>query len=362
MTDFPAPSADDTPIDAESLFLMLRRKQGNWVEWGQACQHLQKAGYTPQAIFEETGFEPIQQNQIMVAAQVYGGLVQANAAPDVLEHFQQRGSDILYEFRVLTQPERVAAAGFALVHQFDGPEAHDLTKALKDFSRLSKAPDAFTNHPGDAVAHQCWAHARQQSDLQARSRLIAKGLKFAHSDTARKALEKLLTDFTIVKGQSAPRLPLYRLESEEDLSRILPLVGKLPLPIEALTAIPLVEAEGAFGIVKFAGEGAWISLPGWRVLLRAEDPVALLCSSDRLPISLDQSADQTTEEVMIVVDRAQCTWDNQSYFITDTQGQLDIQWFAEQPRESLLGQILIVVRPRRILDETINKELWLTDE
>jgi len=32
---------------------------------GGTCQQLQKAGYTPQGIFEETGFEPIQQNQII---------------------------------------------------------------------------------------------------------------------------------------------------------------------------------------------------------------------------------------------------------------------------------------------------------
>jgi hypothetical protein len=341
---------------------MLRRKQGTWVEWGNACQHLQKAGHTPQAIFEATGFEPVQQNQIMVAAQVYAGLVQANAAPEVLAHFGQRGSDLLYELRILTQPERVATAALILSSQADTDDVHEMAMAIKAFSRLSQVPEEFTTHPGDAIAHQCWSHARQQSDLQARSRLIAKGLKYAHSDTARKALEKLLTDFTVVKSRPAPRLPLYRLSSEEDLTRILPLVGQLPLPTAALKAVPIIEMEGAFGIVKFAGEGAWVALPGWRVLLRAEDPVALLCPSAHLPVPIEQTDDSSTEDVMVVVDRAQRTWDNQSYFIMDVQGQLELQWFADPPTEPVLGQVLIVVRPKRILDETVNKELWLTEE
>ena len=43
----------------KELLRKLRQKQGNWVEWGAAIASLQKAGYNPQQIFEETGFEPL---------------------------------------------------------------------------------------------------------------------------------------------------------------------------------------------------------------------------------------------------------------------------------------------------------------
>ena len=361
MTETPSnPDSSTEAISAETLDALtfaLRRKQGSWVEWGQACQQLQKAGQSPQSIFEATGFEPIQQNQVIVAAQVYEVLLQASE-PEVLAHFEQRGSDILYEFRVLTQSERVAAAQFAYQHKFDSDEAHEITKALKDFSRLSKVPEAFTDHPGDAVAHQSWLQARQKSDLQERSRLIAKGLRYVHSDTARRELEKLLTDFSLVKQQPAPRLPLYRLESEEDLPRILPLVGKLPLPAEALKAVPLIEAQEPFQTVTFAGEGAWVPLPGWQVLLSAEDPVALLSPGSALPMPPEQAS----QEVLVVVDRAQRTWDSQSYFAVSAEGQIEIQWFTEAPSVTILGRVVLVVRPKRILDESLTKELWLTDE
>ncbi len=163
-------------VEAEALLKSLRRKEGSWVEWGQACQTLQKSGYSPQAIFEATGFEPIQQNQIIVAAQVYSSIVSTGVSEAVQGHFWQKGSDSLYELRILTQTERAAAASFVVEKELDIDEAREVARAVKDVSRF-KPPEEFTTHPGDAVALQVWKSAREKSDLQARSILIAKGLK-----------------------------------------------------------------------------------------------------------------------------------------------------------------------------------------
>jgi hypothetical protein len=345
-------------IDVDSLITALRRKEGNWVEWGQACQQLQKSGLNPQTIFEQTGFEPTHQNQVIVAAQVYGSLTQGSAPSTVLEHFQQRGSDILHEFRVLSQSDRVAASTLVVEKGLDVDEAHEVAKAIKDYGRLRQPPEDFTAHPGDAVAYQCWYWTRQKSDLQERSRLIAKGLRFAHSESARKALEKLLTDFTVTKAKPAPLLPTYRLESEVELARVVPLIGKWPLPTEALTAVPLVMEEGPFRLVQFSGEGAWVPIPGWQVILKAEDPIALLINSDRLPIQEGQAV----EEVLMVLDRSQREWKEDGYFVLDSAGQLDIQSTTEPTENKILGRVLVVIRPKRILDENVTKELWLYDE
>jgi len=53
-----------------------------------------------------------------------------------------------------------------------------------------------------------------KGDLQERARLIARGLNFVHSETARQQIEKLLTDFTVVKTRPAPRMPIYRSDTE----------------------------------------------------------------------------------------------------------------------------------------------------
>ena len=353
----PASALPEPEINAEELLRSLRQKQGTWIEWGQACQQLQKAGYTPQGIFEETGFEPIQQNQIIVAAQVYTSLVNGNASANVLAHFQQKGSDSLYELRVLAHSERVAAAELLLTKNVDSEGAHEVVKAIKEFSMI-KLPDGFSSHPGDAVAYQCWKSARQKGDLQERARLIARGLNFVKSETARQQIEKLLTDFTVVKTRPAPRMPIYRSETEAELPRILPVVGKLPLTKADLQAVPLIDEVGPLRLVKFSGQGVLVTVPGWQVVLNAEDPVAILSDSDALPNSLPGKP----EEVLVVIDRAQREWEPDNYFVVALAGQLEFQWFAEAPDLPLLGRVILVIRPKRILDEEATKDLWQIDE
>jgi Rubisco Assembly chaperone C-terminal domain/Rubisco accumulation factor 1 alpha helical domain/Rubisco accumulation factor 1 helix turn helix domain len=364
MTDTPQDSSSLTSqpstnaVDVETLVRSLRRKEGNWVEWGQACTVLQKAGYNSQRIFEETGFEPIQQNQVSVAAQVYTSMMNAGASEEVRSHFLRKGSDILYEFRILTQAERAAAAALILAHNLDVDDAKDVAKAMKEFSRFGSLPQGFTDTAGDAMAYHCWQLARQNSDLQERSRLIARGLKLASSQTARQQVEQLLVDFTVVPRRSAPRLPVYRLDSEEQSPRIVPVVGKLPLSTTDLQAVPLSEEIGPFRMVKFSGEGAWVALPGWQVILNAEDPIAVLEMSDQLPIPLQGKV----EEILIIVDRSQRQWDVDSYFFADNGGNLELYWFEESPDIPILGRVILVMRPKKILDEDYTKDGWQVDD
>ena len=352
--------SSETSESLQPLLDSLRRKEGNWVKWGQACQQLQKAGYKPQVIFEETGFEPIHQNQIIVAAQVYQNLEQKPVPESVRSHFEERRSDILYEFRILNQDERCAAAALTQTKNLNLDEARELAKAMKEFSRLPSPPEAFTNHPGDAVAYQCWKLANKQADLQDRSRLIARGLAFAQSPTARQKIEALLTEFAAKPARPAPRLPVFRLESEDELPRIVPVVGKLPLAASDLKAAPMLDETEPFNVVQFSGgQGAWVAIPGWQVILQAEDPVAILCDREQLPAPLPGQDDR---DVLSIVDRAQRQWDVDNYYLVEQDGQLQFQWFEDAPTTALLGRLLLILRPKRILDENITKDPWQVDE
>ncbi|NEP16137.1 MAG: hypothetical protein F6J97_04445 [Leptolyngbya sp. SIO4C1] len=343
----------------DALLLQLRRKQGSWVDWGQACQTLQKAGLSPQKIFEETGFEPIQQNQIIVAAQVYQSMLAVGVSEPVRSHYEQRGSDSLYELRLLSQTDRAAAAEFIHQHGLDSEQVKEIVKPLKEYSYRSEPPAHFSQHPGDAIAYHYWGLARQQSDLQSRSRLIAQALRYVHSESGRAQIEKLLTDFSVVKAKPAPRLPLFRLETEADLPCIIPVAGEWPLATAAFKAVPVTLPEEPFGVVHFAGEGAWAPVPGWQVILQAEDPVGLLAQFKALPHTPE---DASAETVLLIVDRAQRDWNDSSYFVCDAEGQLTMQWFEQAPATPLLGRVIVMVRPKRILDEDFTKELWQVDE
>ena len=87
-----------TQVAIDILVQQLRRKEGNWVEWGKACQTLQKAKMSTQDIFEATGFEPIQQTQLIVASQVIDSMLAGGVSEKAKTHYQRQGSDSLYEF------------------------------------------------------------------------------------------------------------------------------------------------------------------------------------------------------------------------------------------------------------------------
>lgn len=343
--------------EAQELMRSLLHKEGSWVEWGQGCQQLQKAGYSPQRIFEDTGFQNSQQNLVIVAAQVFDNLVKADVAPEILDYFKGPRSDVLYEFRVLNQQQRIDASLLAYDKRIDVDGALLVSKAIKDVSLISQLPEAFTNHPGDWVAYLAWKRAKGQKDLQQRSRLIAQGLKFAYSSTARSAIEKLLSDFTVTNTVSEPLLPLYRLEQEEELPRIVPLAGSYPLGSQDISRVEQVEIQQSFSHIK-AKSGAYVPIPGWQVVLKAEDPVAYLCPSNLLPKYLGGKV----EEVLVILDRANRTWDVNSYFVVETEGKLELRWSETVPEETIIGQLVLILRPKKILDESNLTQPWQMDD
>ena len=358
MSDVSPDSKDAIPeAEAREMMRSLLHKEGTWVEWGQTCHKLQKAGYSSQQIFEDTGFQNSQQNMVIVASQVYGNLVRDGVAPEVLEYFKGPRSDVLYEFRLLSQEQRVEAARLAYDKRLDIDGAHLVTKAMRDVSRMSQLPEPFTDCPGDWVAYLSWKRAQSQKDLQQRSRLIAQGLKFAHSASAREAIEKLLSDFSVVKTVSEPLLPLYRLETEDELPRIVPLAGTYPLASQEIAAVNKVENQQPFGNITARG-GSYAPVPGWQVVLKAQDPVTYFCQSDRLPKSLSGKV----EEVLIMLDRANTTWDVNSYFVVETEEKLEIRWFETEPTEKIVGQLVLILRPKRILDEGNLTQPWQMDD
>ncbi|HIK43407.1 MAG TPA: hypothetical protein IGR64_00825 [Leptolyngbyaceae cyanobacterium M65_K2018_010] len=351
----PAPDAEAV----QEILLKLRRKQGTWVDWAQGCQTLQKARLTPQQIFEETGIEPIHQNQILVAAQVYQSILKVGLTEAAQAHFTERGSDALYELRVLSQADRASTAELILHHGLDSEEVRELVKPIKEYSYRKENPPGFGDGPGDAIAFHFWQLARQKDDLQDRSRLIAQGLRFAESAAARQQIEKLLTDFSVVKSRPAPLLPLYRLETESELPRIIPIVGQMPLTVDDLKAVPVAVSEEPFGLISFAGTGAWIAVPGWQVIFRAEDPVGLLTQAHQLP---NYPAEGANEPVLVVVDRADRSWSDDSYFVTAEADHLTWAWSPSPLETPILGKVILILRPKRILDESYNQQPWQIDE
>jgi hypothetical protein len=345
---------NQTPIDTEALLLMLRRKESNWVEWGKACQKLQKAGLNPQEIFEATGFEPIHQNQIIVGSQVFDSMISVGIAPATETHYQRQGSDSLYELRILSQEDRAATADYLYNRNIDSEGSKEVARAFKEFSYIRQPPEGFTHHPGDAVAYQYWRYVKQKGDLTEKTRLIARGLMFAHSQGARAQIEKLLTDLTASPKRTAPALPIYRLEADEELPRTIPMAGAFPIASSILADVPRIAATGSFQIVKNNWAGGWVTLPGWGVLCKAEDPVAIIGDLANLPLKISNQAAET----IVVLDRNVTEWDEFNYFAIDRDGQLVIEWFDDAPTSPILAKLVLVIHPKRPIDPDTPKDLW----
>jgi Rubisco Assembly chaperone C-terminal domain/Rubisco accumulation factor 1 alpha helical domain/Rubisco accumulation factor 1 helix turn helix domain len=343
-------------FDAEAALLRLRRKEGNWVEWGQSCQRLQKDGYTAQQIFEASGFEPIHQNQIMVAAQVFNSMMEVGIKPTTETHFSRVGSDSLYELRVLGKKDRAAVADFLYERNINSDGSKEVAKAVKEFTDLRQRPDGFSDHPGDAVAYQYWRYAKQQNDLMEKTRLVARGLLFAHSPEARQQVEKLLGAISIPQV-ARPTLPLYRLESDEDLPRFVPVAGKLPIASPALTDIPPVRVVNSFGVINTTNSANWVGLPGWQIVSAVVNPVVIFTMNQQLLPDAE-----TNEELLLLIDRAAIDWDEYKYFAVDRDGQVVVEWFSSAPSETILGQVVLVLRPKRLLVTGDQHDLWQIEE
>ncbi|MGK7883883.1 MAG: RuBisCO accumulation factor 1 [Crocosphaera sp.] len=343
---------------AEELMRSLLHKEGTWVDWGKTSQQLQQAGYNSQTIFEKTGFQASQQNLIIVAAQVYESLLNSQVSEDLLSYCRGPKSDVLYELRILKQNQRGVVAQLAKDKNLDHLETRDVAKTFQTFSLMPQLPPGFTLHPGDAMAYQCWKQAKQKKDLQERTRLIAKGLKYAFSNTAREAIEKLLSDFTVTTQSSAPLMPLYRVQNQEEISRLVPLAGTLPLSKNQVLGVEKIDIISPFNYVSYHNTGSVVPLPSWQSVLKAIDPVAILCQSDRLP----QGLTGKPEEVLVLIDRGMTQWDDQSYFLIEEGEELTFKWFPESPSCPLLGQVIIVLRPKKIFDENNLLEPWQMDD
>ncbi|MFN5513910.1 MAG: RuBisCO accumulation factor 1 [Cyanobacteriota bacterium] len=348
-----------TPDQAQVLLQSLLQKEGSWVDWGQKCQRLQQGGYSAEAIFEATGFQKVQQNLVIVASQVYESLVRGGAGEEILEYYLGPKSDILYELRILNQDQRVSVAQTAQSHRLEAEDAKELARAVQEISRLSQLPAGFTACPGDALAYQCWRRAKQKRDLPERARLIAKGLKFAASPGARQSLEGLLLEFTASGAATpAPLLPLYRLEQDEEAARLIPVAGTLPLTPEQITQVPQLTPLDPFGVVTAPENCALAPIPGWQAILTAVDPVAFVALAQDVALGTPQPQ----EPVLVVIDRGQTVWNPQSYFLVSQHEQVAIHWSGEPLTVPILGQVILVLRPKRILDENNLREPWQMDD
>ncbi|MBC7515214.1 MAG: hypothetical protein H7237_02065, partial [Alkalinema sp. FL-bin-369] len=52
-----------------------------------------------------------------------------------------------------------------------------------------------------------------------------------------------------------------------------------------------------------------------------------------------------------------------TYFVVANEGdQLELQWFDKVPTMQILGRVILIMRPKKVLDEGLMKDVWQFEE
>ncbi|MDJ0546656.1 MAG: hypothetical protein PX637_20420, partial [Microcystis sp. M53601_WE4] len=137
-----------------------------------------------------------------------------------------------------------------------------------------------------------------------------------------------------------------------------PLVGRFPVTVTDIKHTESLSVEEPFRLVTVGDKQTIVPLPGWQAILKAIDPVAILWPSDQLPRSIATRS----EEVLLVIDRVLSEWDVNNYYLVEKDNAVFLQWFDSSPDVTILGELVLILRAKNILDEKNITEPWQMDD
>jgi hypothetical protein len=63
-----------------------------------------------------------------------------------------------------------------------------------------------------------------------------------------------------------------------------------------------------------------------------------------------------------VIDRVLDEWDVNNYYLVERDNSVSLQWFDSPPDVTILGQLVLILRAKNILDEKNITEPWQMDD
>nr|XP_018439234.1 PREDICTED: rubisco accumulation factor 2, chloroplastic-like [Raphanus sativus] len=183
-------------LDSAGKIEILAGRLALWFEYAPLISSLYAEGLTPPNIEELTGISSIEQNRLIVGTQVRDSISQSLHEPELIAAFDTGGAELLYEIRLLSTTQRVAAATYIIDRGFDSKRAQDLARAIKDYpSRRGDVGwlDFDYNLPGDCLAFLYYRQSRENKNpSEQRTSMLQLALEAAESEKAKKKLEREL--------------------------------------------------------------------------------------------------------------------------------------------------------------------------
>ncbi|RDX60460.1 Rubisco accumulation factor 1.2, chloroplastic, partial [Mucuna pruriens] len=364
----PIPSQFGT-LDIPGRIDILANRLGLWYEYAPLIPSLIRDGFSPPSIEEATGISGVEQNRLIVAAQVRDSLVQSAAHPDLLAAFETSGAELLYEIRLLSTSQRVAAARFLVENRCDGKAAQELARAMKDFPsrRGEKGWESFDyTLPGDCLSFMYYRQSREhRNPSEQRNAALEQALRVAETEPARReVLEELKgkdgeEGDEAGDGETAARVPVVRLK----IGEVAEASSVVVLPVCEAEERQVLEApfecrsEGEFGVVVAEKAwGRWVVLPGWEPVLGLGKGGVVVSFVDARALPWKANKWYKEEPILVVVDRSNTDLgaDDGFYVVNVEGGGLKVERglaLKELGFTQTLGSVLLVVRPPKEEDD-----------
>ncbi|KAK7269129.1 hypothetical protein RIF29_21845 [Crotalaria pallida] len=364
-------------LDLASRIDILANRLGQWFEYAPLIPTLAREGFSPPTIEELTGITGVDQNCLVVAAQVRDSLIQSKADPDIVAAFDNGGAPLLYEIRLLSASQRAAAARFIVLNGFDGKGAQELARAIKDFPsrRGEKGWDYFDyTLPGDCLSFMYYRQGREHRDDQ-RTSALEQALRVAESEKAKNTVSEELKgrDGEQEKGDEVEivRVPVVRLKigevAEASSVVVLPVCKSEEKDREVLEAPVECRSEGEFGVVVAEkGWERWVVLPRWDPLVGLGKGGVVVSFPDARVLPWKANRWYKEEPILVVADRSKKeVGANEGFYLVKVDGDglgLKVERglaLKEAGVEESLGAVVLVVRPpKEDDDDQLSDEDW----
>ncbi|CAN1247006.1 Rubisco accumulation factor 1.2, chloroplastic [Linum grandiflorum] len=349
-------------LDPAERLEILANRNGLWYEYAPLITFLIRDGFSPSSIEESTGISGVEQNRLVVGAQVRESLIEAKTDPALISHFETSGAELLYELRLLSVSQRAAAARFIIENRFDSRGAGDLARSMKDFPRRKGEKnweDFDYSLPGDCLSFLYFRQAKENKNpSDARTSGLEMALEVAESEKAKAVVLLEIEgggDSTGSKEEDgeidATRVPVVRMKIGE--------VGEAPsvklLPVcrseDEITEAPWeLSSEGAFGTVAAEkGWRRWVVLPGWSPVAGLGNGGVAVSFGDARALPWRVNRWYKEEAILVVVDRNRKGVEvDDGFYLVAVSGGLKVERGSAlklRGVEGSLGTVVLVVRP-----------------
>ncbi|XP_002521962.2 rubisco accumulation factor 1.1, chloroplastic [Ricinus communis] len=371
-------------LDTAGRLEVLANRLGLWYEYAPLIPSLIQEGFSPPSIEESTGISGVEQNRLVVAAKVRESLTQSQTAAEIVSEFDTGGAELLYEIRLLSAPQRAAAARFIVENRLDAKGAEDLARAMKDFPRRrgDKGWESFDyTLPGDCLSFMYYRQSREhKTPSEPRTNALERALDVAESEKAKNEVLKELEGDSEGKEEKegevgdATRVPVVRLRigevAEATSVVVLPVCRALQKEKEILEAPWECKSEGEFGVVVAEkGWERWVVLPGWEPVVGLEKGGVVVAFPDARALPWKVNRWYKEEAILVVADRGSKEVNaNDGFYLVAVDGSgdgrsggLEVERgsiLKERGVEESLGTVVLVVRPPKEQTDQLSDENW----